>query len=60
MKDSERLYFLALICSLYLIGAIGGIANNYIPINHIWKSIGISAIILVLVFLGNKYSKAKH
>ena len=60
MKEAEKLYLLALLCALYAIGVIAAIANAYIPLGGMAKSIGVIAIAIVLVKLGGKFERARH
>ena len=60
MKEGEKLYLLALICAMYAIGTLAAIANAYIPIGNIGKSIGVIAIAAALIKLGAKFERAKH
>lgn len=60
MKEAEKLYLLALLCALYAIGVIAAVANAYIPLGGMAKSIGVIAIVIVLVKLGGKFERARH
>lgn len=60
MKEAEKLYLLALICMMYVIGVLAGIANTYLPLGSMVKAIGVIAIAIVLVKLGGKFERARH
>lgn len=60
MKDYERIYLLALLGAMYVIGTAAALANSYLPSSGMIKCLIALIGVIALAKIAHKFERAKH